>query len=509
MLKKSIMSVSPCSNEAAASLIRRSQFTLGPEYLKGGYQWQNIDLGRRLKLSVQQELELTQLQAPHATLTLLGYILDWSSPHASNKDILSSLLHKAKNIDEYIHNTSELGGRWILIVQNAEDTILFHDMGGLRQVCFTTDPENDEIACASQCDLLAEISDVVLNPEALAFIDTMAAINKEYWWPGDTLPYKNVRALLPNHLLDLRSGTTKRYWPVSRRKSLSMEEAIARSNPRITGILEAAANRYELALGLSSGLDSRLVLAASKGIADKLSIYNARSGSQKSNHPDAVIAKKLCDELSLALTTCEIPEQATDSFLHRFKQHSWRPREKFAAGIEVQRDIFGFSKVAVIANLGELAKLPYREGGPGEREARVMETDDISAEILASFIKMNGQSFAINAIESWRRDLGDTMGYALLDLFYWEQRVGRWLSTNQIEFDFGWRDILVPLNIRSLMCDLLATDEKNREMANHLLFLSMIKKLWPETLKFPINPVEAPGFLHRVRRKVYGIIHSN
>ncbi|MBJ90323.1 MAG: hypothetical protein CMO98_10745 [Woeseia sp.] len=479
---------------------RRAQFTIGPEYFNGD-QWKKLVLSGELKLSVEKDLELTQIEAPHATLTLLGYILDWSKPDASNKDILSSLLHEAKTFDECISNTSELGGRWILIYDNSEDIILFHDMGGLRQVCFTEGHDNGPIFCASQCDLLADISGLLPDSEALTFIEGMAATNPEYWWPGNSQPYKHAKALLPNHWLNLKNGVTQRYWPVTERKTLSMAEVIPLANRRITGIIEAAANRYELVLGLSAGLDSRLLLAASKIISSRLSIYNARSATQKSSHADAVIPEKLCKKLGLPLTEIEIPDKATDTFLDGFKKHSWHPREKFSAGIEIQRDIFAFSKMAVIGNLGEIAKLPYRHKVTGET--------DISAELLASCVKMNNQRFAIDAIKAWSKSIDNTQGYELLDLFYWEQRVGRWLATNQIEFDYGWMDILAPLNIRALMCDLLAIDEENREMANHQLFLSMIQELWPETLEYPINPVETPSFLTQLKQKLKHLLKKH
>jgi hypothetical protein len=73
-------------------------------------------------------------------------------------------------------------------------------------------------------------------------------------------------------------------------------------------------------------------------------------------------------------------------------------------------------------------------------------------------------------------------------LFYWEQRLGCWLSANCLEFDVAWRDFLAPFNVRGLMVDLLACDDSLLAPPDHELLRRIIHAQWPELLAEPVNP---------------------
>jgi hypothetical protein len=115
---------------------------------------------------------------------------------------------------------------------------------------------------------------------------------------------------------------------------------------------------------------------------------------------------------------------------------------------------------------------------------------------------MSDSPFAKRAFESWMPSESDRHGYDVLDLFYWEQRIGRWLAANCIEFDVGWQDVLVPFNIRSLIVDLLACDEKHRDKNHPAVYVEIMKSLWPDVLDLPINPRPRRSLLSRLESRV-------
>lgn len=476
---------------------RRAQFVLGPAFVQQ-QGWNQIDLGSRGCLTAHPDLEVTSVQSGDTELTLLGFILDWRNPDHSNGQILDGLLASASDASSCIRLTDELCGRWLLIVRCGDEHVLFHDPGGLRQVCFTKPAAGTIPWCASQPDLLAEVADLERDIPAGDFIDAMAAINPEYWWPGDRTAYCGGRVLLPNHLLDLARGEMRRFFPDGPRQNPDYGDVVSRGCGRLRGTLAAAARRFDLVLGLSAGLDSRLLLAASREIPASIEAYNVQPEGVPDSQPDVSVPRKLCEMLSVPLVPLKQAATASTEFLTCYCAHSWRPRKRFAAGVEAQLDAFRGAKVAIIGNFAEVAKLPYRKSRSDDGEA--------SVDGLAAAVKMNGQPFAEQAIAEWKAGIADNCDYRLADLFYWEQRVGRWLATNQVEFDFGWQDILVPLNNRAFIRDLLAVDEIHRDPEDHKLFLAMIKTMWPETMTLPINPKEKPGLWRRVKKNARKII---
>lgn len=487
------MSLSPTALGPAG----RNQFLLGPAYLQRD-TWRQFDLGEHLKLSVQSQLEIEQATNGRCRLTLLGYMLDWLRPEESNADILQRLIDNSQNLDSCLKATFEIGGRWVLIYQDDAESVVFHDAAGLRQVCYAMDSAHNQLWIGSQVDLLSEMTELVADPEALSFIRAMGNKDPEYWWPGNRLPFAASRTLLPNHCLNLSDGECSRYWPRSVPETLSREECCRRVSNKLVGIMSAAQNRWELALGLSAGWDSRVLLAASRGIIENMTMYTVQTTTMAADHNDVAIPRRLAKHLGLNHVEIRHADHATEDFQELFRDHTWRPHQRFAAGAQAEFEQFRYAKVAVIGNLSEVAKLPYRH--------QLKVSDALDGEMLATLVGMNGQKFATEAMEEWLASLHISQkkatGYDVLDLFYWEQRIGRWLAANLVEFDFAWQDILVPFNIRSLICDLLATDEKYRKPGTLHLYVEIMQSLWPEVLQVAINPKPTPRIWQRIRRRI-------
>lgn len=472
---------------------RRNQFLLGPSYAADP-AWRRYGLGGQLCLSVDVNLDVTQVKVGERALTLLGFMLDWERPNASNSEILNRVGQCSGSFEDCVKATNELGGRWVLVYQAGEDIRVFHDAGGLRQVCFAPDNRTGRTWCASQPDLLAEAADLSLDPAAVAYIDRQAARDPEYWWPGNRMPYQHASALLPNHALCMHAGDSERYWPWEGFQRKSIDEARTSLADKLSGILKSAANRSKLALGLSAGWDSRLLLAASRGIIDDISIYSVRPWTMADDHHDVLIPGKLADQLKFEHVRIDHPKRTNPEFDALFYQHTYRPHQRFAASVQAEFDAFQYSRMAVIGNLSEVARLPYRN--------IKKDLEDPNGESLAKYIGMSDSEFASRALAEWIPSIESRQGFKVLDLFYWEQRIGRWLAANCVEFDLGWKDILVPFNIRSLLTDLLACDQTHRDNLKPHLYREAIDDLWPEVLQQPVNPKPRPGLKTRIKKRL-------
>jgi len=471
----------------------RNQFLLGPAYLQRD-SWHHFDLGEHLKLSVHADLDIEQATTGQCRLTLLGYMLDWSHPEASNAEILKSLADNSPDLVSCLKATAELGGRWVLVYQDNAKSVVFHDAAGLRQVCYANDSAHKNLWIGSQPGLLDEIAGLRPDRDALSFIESMASTDPEYWWPGNRTLFAAASALLPNHYLDLSNGSCDRYWPWSEPESLSMAECRRRAADKLVGVISAAQNRWDLTLGLSAGWDSRLLLAASRNNIENMTVHTVRTAAMEDDHNDVVVPRKLAKRLKLDHVEIRHPEHASDEFMQGFRSHTWRPHQRFAAGAQAEFNQFQYTKVAVIGNLSEVAKLPYRHQLQSQRP--------LDGKALAALVGMGDHDFAIEAMDEWLEQANELAGYNVLDLFYWEQRIGRWLAANFIDFDFAWKDIFVPFNIRSLICDLLAVDEKDRVPGSLYLYVDIMQSLWPEVLQEPINPRPKSGLMRRILRRL-------
>lgn len=81
----------------------------------------------------------------------------------------------------------------------------------------------------------------------------------------------------------------------------------------------------------------------------------------------------------------------------------------------------------------------------------------------------------------------DGLPINIMDLVYWEQRMGNWGILTRNEQDVA-NDGFMPFNNRELQMIILNNKMELREWPDYIMHKDIIKYLWPEILKTPINP---------------------
>src|SRR5699024_10037646 len=116
----------------------RRQFLLGPErYLHNKY-WRIQKLKHQLFLSIHKDLSFLSKEKNELRITLIGLAVDCTSPAKKTDAIINNLLGCFTDIYSVINASKPLAGRWILICQDANNSYIFTDPCGLRQVYFST-----------------------------------------------------------------------------------------------------------------------------------------------------------------------------------------------------------------------------------------------------------------------------------------------------------------------------------------------------------------------------------
>jgi len=477
-------------------LLYRSQFILGPYFIEKFISWKRIEISNSVRLTVHPDLNTCQVTNKGKSITLLGYILDPNNPEGNDSDILRKLSHKIfDNTVNYFEQTYDFGGRWILIVDDGKEIRLFTDPAGLRQVMYTDKNYTKDLWCASQAGIIAEIINLKTDTDAVNFINSFKMKNDEYYFVGDSSPYREIKHLLPNHYLELKECSCHRYWPDKAFNKISLNQAVERCSNYLKGLMIGASKRYNLNLSISSGWDSRLLFASCKNIKNKLSYLTEIKNDMTKKHPDVKIPNKLLSKWNLKHNIFTIPaEIISDDFKEIYYKNVPFAHDKWALKAEAYLYYYNLNKVDVVGTVSDIAKCFYHK--------KAFNNEKITSQELSKLIGMKNDKFALFYFNKWIMAIGEMYNYNILDLFYWEQRAGAWVAANNLEFDLGWQDIFVPYNCRTLLIDMLSVDEKFRMAPNYTLYRRMIRNLWPEVLSQPINPHKRVSLIYKCKRKL-------
>lgn len=475
-------------------LVRRRQFCLSDSASPQIPNGRHTRVGGAYSVTSHPALEVTHLSAAGRSLTLLGYLLDPEDPSAGNAEILTRLLGRLGRCTDVIVPTYRLAGRWILVAHDGADTIVFHDAAALRGVYYaaSSDGEGGYVArCASEPGLVAQLSGLPLDPEAVAYLRSRGVDRNDhevFWMPGDTSPYEGVRALLPNHYLDLRTGRAVRYWPTEPIPEVGFERAVAESVRLLRGQVDAASRRWPLSLSMTAGWDSRLMLALSRSLAPDLFAFTLRYPDQYSTFPDIHVPARLLPRLGLRHHVIEYPARVDPGLRDVVRLNCGAVGSAYSADTQALLEAHPPGRVCITGDIAEVVKAHYRVDGVADA--------DLTAAHLARLLKIGDGPFVLGAVERW---LGAARGAAvpLLDLFCWEQMAGRWQARIRADHDTAL-EVLAPLDSRLLLATMLGVDETRRRRPDFALIAAITRELWPEALQEPINPPEVPTLTRRL-----------
>jgi hypothetical protein len=450
-------------------------------------------VGSRLALAAHPDLAVTQVSRVGTELTLLGFILDPAHPERSDAETLGALALQP-TLDGLLLSTDSLTGRWALVVVTAAVTALVGDAAGLRQVHYAV--SRGGVWSASQAGLLAQTLTLPTDPEAAEFASSLYfRSDAEPWWPGDSSLVAGVKRLLPNHWLDLASGTTHRFWPRAPVEAGQTSDPERASAAILRGAMVAAARRGPLALGLTAGLDSRTLLAASRDIAPHMLFCTTEIPSAVGNRRDRVVAGATLRHLGLPHAILRAPSRPDPSFRRVFRASADTAHDYCAVVVEAFANSMPAGCLFVSGNCSEIGRRYYRS-----LHERVRETP----EGFAALGNMKRSPFAVAAFARWLESAGRAVraqGYDVLDLLYWENRVGSWQASTQ-----GERDVVgetyTPFACRRLIEIMLAADIAERSAPEYRFHRAVISGLWPEALDQPINPADAGTRVHDTARAV-------
>jgi len=481
--------------ENLSELLYIRQFVLSPRKINSFpfSNWAYTSIGNSFHIYSHPYLPITQVQEGDIQLTLLGYIIDPNGPHKNDKEILKSLLENAVSVKDILISQEVLSGRYIIIINTSDEVILFNDACGLRQVYYFIDSEG-KTWCCSQPNLLSELIELKLDNFIIDnFVKKVFIKQKEYYWPGSLSEYSGLKKLLPNHFLNLKNGEVSRFFPRGPIVEINLQDGVSKASAFLKKIMESANIRFPLALPLTAGFDSRTILAACKEFQEEIFYYTLLYPPNRLKSRDLVIPKKILTELGLKHNIIDCRKPMERWFADIYNQnvsyaHSYWGDIAFGMYNKYPND-----KICLKGTCSEITRCAYIFLHPMSKVYYEEENYDLkkSISIHLSKVEWEKNHISIEVINEWLKEakkIESDFNFNLLDLFYWEHRMGNWNAMGQLEWDLV-QESFNPFNNRSLFFILLSVNYKYRMGHDCRLYKEIINNLWPELLNYPINPL--------------------
>jgi hypothetical protein len=462
-------------------LLYRRQYLYGPKVSEFP-KWNHFKLTNGSELAVHPDLDCTEYRDGSFSLVLLGYILDPYAPEKLNLDILKDLAVQKADPGKILDALDPYGGRYVLLILGEHSQYAVDDGGGLRALHFYRDAQGG-MWLTAQPGVFADKFNLQYDPEASAFLES-ETIKKycEPWWPGTSSPFKEVSHLLPNHVLDLDSGEVRRFWPREPIKKFSLADAVKISAAILRGLMKSANNRFKMVIGMTSGYDSRIVLAACKEIMGSMRTYTMLYRKMSTDSKDSVLINQLTEYVKVPhiFFDCRqpVPDDFHDLYSHNIEK-SYQNYEPIVSGRfhNLDQDL-----VVVKSVTDEVVRCFYYRDG-------VYPFNKINVDLLCQISKLGDHPFVRRNFADWLEEAEPVArcGYKVLDFFYWENRNSNWQAMSQVEFDLTHEEF-TPFGNRLMLATMLGVNHKYRCMPENIMQREMIKASWPELDQYPYNP---------------------
>lgn len=491
----------------AERYLYRRQFIISPQKINGFHHWHHSGLPDGSYVYVHPDLYCMVARRENDFIALMGYILDPFNASRNNAQIIADMLKSSKSIDDLFRYLEPLGGRFSIIAGLGNKKIMVCDPAGFRQIFYMRDSIG-EVWVASQPSLLSEMFSLKVDEtlERDLYSIPLFANTHEYWYPGELSAYSGVKHLIPNHYLDLKLLKQVRYWPKEKLSEESVEDCVEKCSEILHGLYNSIQRRYKLAQGITAGLDSRIILAASREIGSKIEYLTHTHAGLGLSGADIMIPSKMLPELGLEHKIVVHYEIMDKEFERIYRRNVSTARYGHGLNAYAFHRYFseqGKERILINGVCGEITRGFYY----------LPSLIPVNGVTLCSLTRMRGSRIALEQFESWlqnTREVSRESGVSLLDLFYWEQRVGSWAAMTYHEYDIAFESFS-PMNCRLFLSTMLGVKKNYRQTVDTFLHKALIKRMWPEALKYVINPPKKMGgkLIRKMKRTpLHGIIKT-
>ena len=391
---------------------------------------------------------------------------------AEEKEAIDWLLEHADSIENLSRSEALLGGKYVIFTQIDACYFLLGDATGSLPV-FCADI-NNSFVCASNAYQIAKAYQ--LEPDE-GLLKMREQANAAHTMPFDKTIWKAIRRLLPNHYVNVSNRSIHRMVNAPQVLStLSAEEAATKTIPSIKRLVHYYAERYTLACPLTSGRDSRVVLAFLECNPD-VPVYTMRHAEFSNTTQDITVPLEIAKYIGLNyqqiadIPVSQVLTDAADSF---FGKGNYNTRTLMLANtINHYWGDYAVINGDIIGQVGKCSlhrDIPLKNATPSYFRCKLHNYSDAAKKELQAWID---DVYASN----------ETVN--LFDLFSIENRMGVWAADENEIYNAIGQNYLNIFNSRSIIYTWTRVDRgvrKNSEI--HKAIISMVN---PKLLDIPFE----------------------
>jgi len=480
------------ANIPEVDLAFRRQYICGPDTTLFP-NWNRTQLPDGNTLAAHPDLQITEHKGGHYHLFLLGYLLDPTDPGLDNLGVLQKIEQNAAGLNHLLAQLYDKSGHYVLFAYGGNRQIVLNDAGGLKQVYYHRDT-GGRTWLTSHAAILADRLDLKVSPEAEHYIHSPKYKKKlEPWWPGDSSPYMGVSRLVPNHYLDLATHTQVRFWPLTRLQHYSLRKGTQLAAELLKGTCQAAFNRSPVALTLTGGYDSRVILAACRDFAQQIDVFSMIYRHLNEESEDLVIPKKIAETHQLKYQQIRCDEEIPADFIDLYQRSTAGYKTDWMNLVYGRYAHVPAEKVIFKGNIAEAVRCDFWPDG--------MYPVEVTVDTLVDASVLGDDPFVYQCMERWMKEALPTekLGYKILDTFAWEIEAGSWQAMSHSIFGFAHEEFS-PFGNRKLLDIMLGVPKRYRCWPDIAMEQEIIKYLWKDLAVFPYY---SSWSMHGYKKKFY------
>jgi hypothetical protein len=465
------------------SLKFRRQFLFSDCPLSEKKEWKKYifeNHGKNWNLIYHPDLNVEIKEYQDRKMILLGYVLDPLNPELTNIDILEELIQK-KDIYDLLTHTNHLNGRFVMIYLDRDNIYLFHDATGFREVFYHF--ADAVTLIGSTPNFLAEWLNIKITSDenVLGFYHSEKFKKNFNIWTGYNTLYDQVYRLQPNYCIDLLQKRLFRYWPTKKIHALDVDTAAEKIAEILKGTIAGAVKRFEVHMGLTAGWDTRLLLAASRNFKNDIFYYVNKTEGMRQSHKDVRIPLKLSRKLNFRLNILNIDHNVPENFKEIYFENNIMAEKKL---LDVFHNVYKNNWENTVTISGTMGNGLARIYMPVPQDVK------LNGRLIANIIHYNGLPYAETQLTNWCNEVlpvCEENHINIMDLYQWEQENANWASLTASEQDIV-RDEIRPFNNRALIELFWSIDDDYRYQYYPEIYIKIMRILWEDVLKTPINP---------------------
>jgi hypothetical protein len=430
-----------------------------------------IPFGRYI-LSYSDNTAVAYAENADSELALLGDAVDLKTGRF--EDLPGLLISGIDTIESLVCREHDLGGKYVIFYRSQDAYYLVGDATCSIPICYTA-VFDGVFACSSNLNDICR--DRKYRQDA-TLLKIRNSGDPSQAMPFDYTIYREIRHLIPNHYLDVEQRKSVRFINQSQiMPTVSPFDAASMTLPLIRKLADYYSAKYPLYCPITSGRDSRVVLAFLMEKNDSLPCYTIRHAHQSENEQDLTTPGQLCALSNLPYTQIEdvpLHERTALSMNKALSENTYSKRTLMIAN--TVHEYCGENAIVNGDIIGQVGKCSLHRDIP-----QCLATPAYFRCKLHNYSRES-----LEALREWLREVklsGEKV--SSFDLFSIENRMGRWAAQENLIYNTIGQRYLNLFNSRCIIYVWTSVSRKLRKLS--AIHLSLIKLLNYQLLSVPFE----------------------